>query len=99
MCEKDLPVNWPSSANELILTGICSKTCLKSFRKTPIGSYIKKTMMTSPLYCRHCNVEVFPSDIDDIGDDHLYCSYKCRSVYANDVADDETKYERFRGSN
>lgn len=100
MCQKDLPYDWPSSVNPPISMGLCSKTCLRGFRTTAIASYIKKTISVPFLKCRHCSTEAFTSDINDISDEHIYCSHKCRSVYSNYVDDDdETKYERFRASN
>ncbi len=97
MCKAELPYSWPSTTSvRHLLAGTCSKNCFKEYRNSELYKRIRSD--NAEYKCKCCRAVIHPEDIDDINDEDVYCSYKCKGLDNYKKSDDyqEDLYEAYK---
>lgn len=87
ICHAKLEYSWPSMVDvKHKYAGTCSRECFKKYKESEMWKNVK----AREYKCGWCDNEVFPDDLDDINDEHIWCSSKCREKFerCNDYYDD-----------
>ncbi len=80
ICKTDLPYAWPSTISaKHLLAGTCSKNCFKEYKKSAVWKRMREHN-NDEYKCTCCTAVIHPEDIDDVNDEAIYCSYKCREL-------------------
>jgi hypothetical protein len=97
VCKAEMPYAWPSTTSvRHLLAGTCSKNCFKEYRNSAL--YRRICSDNAEYKCKCCRAVIHPEDIDDINDEDVYCSYKCRGLDNYKKSDDcqEDLYEAYK---
>ena len=92
ICQADMPYSWPSDISKKhTYAGTCSRECFKQYRKSKVFDNVKER----EYKCGWCVNEVFPDDLDNINDEHIYCSSKCREKFERCNNNDTEDYYEY----
>lgn len=78
ICHAELEYSWPSDTSKKhTYAGTCSRECFKKYKEFEVWKNVKER----EYKCGWCDNEVFPDDLDNINDGHVWCSSKCREKF------------------